>query len=277
MDRTHKRSFGYAVGEVIRYHRLYWRQIIKLAKADIVKTYKGAALGWAWAIIRPAMTIAVYYFVFTIGLRSGKPVNGYPYMFYLLSGIIPWLYISGGINGGTSSIRGNKILVTKIKFPVCTIPTIGSVSKFMINLALIFLVLILFVVAGYGPSIYWVQLPLYLFLTFFFVTAWGLFAGVVTCFSVDFKHAVASLMRALFWFSGIFFNINRIDNVILRRILMINPTALLVEGYRNTLIYENWFWERPSHIILLVVECILMAMLGIHIYNKQRREIADVI
>lgn len=58
---------------------------------------------------------------------------------------------------------------------------------------------------------------------------------------------------------------------------MANPTALLIEGYRNALIYENWFWERPLHLVVLIVDCIFMAMLGIYIYNKQRREIADVI
>ncbi len=61
--------------EIIKDHFTYKQQIFKLAKADLVKTYRGAALGWAWAIIKPAVTIFVYWFAFEIGLRSGKPVN----------------------------------------------------------------------------------------------------------------------------------------------------------------------------------------------------------
>lgn len=61
--------------EIIKDHRMYIQQILKLAKADLVKTYRGAALGWSWAIIKPAVTIFVYWFAFEIGLRAGKDVN----------------------------------------------------------------------------------------------------------------------------------------------------------------------------------------------------------
>ncbi len=63
------------LGDIIKDHITYGQQILKLAKADLVKTYRGAALGWAWAIIKPAVTIFVYWFAFEIGLRAGKDVN----------------------------------------------------------------------------------------------------------------------------------------------------------------------------------------------------------
>lgn len=61
--------------QIIKDHIAYIQQIFKLAKADLIKTYRGAALGWAWAIIKPAVTIFVYWFTFEIGLRAGKDVN----------------------------------------------------------------------------------------------------------------------------------------------------------------------------------------------------------
>ena len=64
--------------DIIKEHITYWQQILKLAKADLVKTYRGAALGWSWAIIKPAVTIFVYWFTFEIGLRAGKAVNRIP-------------------------------------------------------------------------------------------------------------------------------------------------------------------------------------------------------
>ncbi len=63
------------LAEIIKDHITYAQQILKLAKADLIKTYKGAALGWSWAIIKPAVTIFVYWFAFEIGLRAGKDVN----------------------------------------------------------------------------------------------------------------------------------------------------------------------------------------------------------
>ena len=43
--------------EILKAHIDYRKQLFKLAKSDIIKTYKGAALGWAWALIRPAIQI----------------------------------------------------------------------------------------------------------------------------------------------------------------------------------------------------------------------------
>ncbi len=63
------------LGNILKEHKTYRQQILKLAKADLVKTYRGAALGWSWAIIKPAVTIFVYWFAFAIGLRAGKDVN----------------------------------------------------------------------------------------------------------------------------------------------------------------------------------------------------------
>ena len=36
--------------EILKAHIDYRKQLFKLAKSDIIKTYKGAALGWAWAL-----------------------------------------------------------------------------------------------------------------------------------------------------------------------------------------------------------------------------------
>ena len=97
--------------QIIKDHIDYRQQILKLAKSDLIKTYRGSALGWSWAIIKPIVTIFVYWFAFTIGLRAGKSVNGYPFFLWLIAGIVPWFYMSEMITGGTDAIRKYKFLV----------------------------------------------------------------------------------------------------------------------------------------------------------------------
>ena len=133
----------HSIVEILKDHIQYRQQIFKLAKADLIKTYRGAALGWAWAIIKPAVTIFVYWFAFSIGLRAGKDVNGYPFFLWLISGVVPWFYMSDMLTGGTESIRKYSYLVTKMKFPVSTIPTFVSISKFMVHIILLTIVLLI--------------------------------------------------------------------------------------------------------------------------------------
>ena len=65
-------------------------QMFKLSIADLKKTYTGAALGWAWAVIKPVVTIFVYWFAIAIGLRQGSDIDGVPYILWLIAGITAW-------------------------------------------------------------------------------------------------------------------------------------------------------------------------------------------
>ena len=172
--------------KIIKEHKEYKQQIKKLAKADLVKTYRGAALGWSWAIIKPVVTIFVYWFAFEIGLRSGKDVNGYPFFLWLICGLIPWFYISDMLTTGTDAIRKYSYLVTKMKFPVSTIPTFVSLSKLSVNIMLIFVMLIIYLAFGVKPDLYWLQILFYIMISFGFWTTWSLFSSLLAAISKDF-------------------------------------------------------------------------------------------
>ncbi len=208
------------IKEILKDHYDYRKQLFKLAKTEIIKTYKGAALGWSWAIIRPAIQIFVFWFAFSIGLRHGKPVEGYPFFLWLIAGMIPWFYMKDMIQGGSACLRRHTHLVTKIKFPISTIPTFVSMSLFVVHIALLVIVILIYMGFGYMPDIYYLQLPFYMMLMFFFFNAWGLFAGVLSAMSRDFLNLVKALTTALFWMSGILYNVNTINIGWLRKVLL---------------------------------------------------------
>lgn len=263
--------------KIIKEHIEYRQQIFKLAKADIVKTYRGAALGWSWAIIKPAVTIFVYWFAFSIGLRAGKDVNGFPFFLWLISGLIPWFYMNDMLTQGTDSIRKYSYLVTKMKFPVSTIPTFVSISKLMIHLILLVIMMIIFILMGYPPTVYAIQLPFYILLNFIFFTVFSLFSSLLSAISKDFSNLVKSFITAIFWLSGILWNANTIEIEWIKKMLMLNPVTYLVEGYRNCFINQVWFFEQPKRLIYFAVVLLVMLVLSIWVYKKLRKEIPDVL
>ncbi|MBQ0038734.1 MAG: ABC transporter permease [Clostridiales bacterium] len=265
------------LNEVIRAHLHYRKQLFKLAKSDLVKTYKGAALGWAWAFIQPMITIFTYYFAIAVGLRSGKPVNGCPYFLYLISGMIPWFYMSGTFTGGAGSIRHYRYLVTKIRYPVCTIPTIVSTSKLMINGVLTVVMLSIFVACGYRPTIYWLQIPIYFLMMYLFFTAWALFAGMLSVMSKDFLHLVQSVKMMLFWMSGILYNVDKVNNHTIRTILKFNPITIVATGYRHSLINKVWIWEDLVTLRNYVIVYVVMVALALWVYKRLIKDIPDVL
>ncbi len=263
--------------EIITDHLHNINQIIKMAKADLVKTYRGAALGWSWAIIKPCMTLFTYWFAFDIGLRGGQPVNGFPYFLWLAIGIIPWFYMSEMLNQGTESIRKYKYLVTKMKFPVSIIPTFVSLSKLMVNLLLLLIIMVVFWCWGFGPTIYYLQLPFYILLSFIFFTLWARFASLLAAISKDFANLVKSFITPIFWLSAILWRADNVSNVWIERFLNLNPVTFLVSGFRDTFIFQRWFFESPKKCLYFACWLLLLWVLSLVCYKGLRKDIPDVL
>lgn len=266
-----------AINEIITEHIQWRHQILKLARADIVKTYSGAALGWAWAIIKPTITILVFWFAFSVGLRVSSDVEGYPFILWLIAGIVPWFYMSEMITQGAEAIRKYRYLVTKMKFPVSTIPTFVGLSKLVIHLFLLGIVLIIFALFGYLPDIYILQLPFYTLVMLLFFIEWSLFSSMLCSISQDFLNLVKSMVTPFFWLSGIMWDINDINVHWVKTILMFNPITYISTGYRNVFIYKTWFWEDPLSLVYFGIVFLVMVIAALWSYKKLIKEIPDVL
>lgn len=258
-------------------HLTYRKQIFKLAKSDLVKTYRGSALGWTWAFIKPIVTLFVFWFAFSFGLRHGKDVDGYPFFLWLVAGFLPWFYMNEMITGGAGCIRKNKHLVTKMKFPVSVIPTYTSLSKLTVHVILLITTILIFALFGYRPDLYYLQIPVYMFMMFVFFTFWALFSGMLSAISKDFLNLVKSFTQALFWMSGIVYNVSGIKVPWIRKILEYNPVTIIASGYRHVFIDKTWFFDSAHEIKCYLIVLAVMIILAVWAYRKLYRDIADVL
>jgi teichoic acid transport system permease protein len=181
------------------------------------------------------------------------------------------------LNGGAASIRRYRFLVKRIKYPVDTIPTFVSMSNLATNLVLQLIMIAIFIGFGYMPTIYYLQIPFFILLMFIFFTMWSLFAGVLSAMSNDFLNLVKAFVPALFWLSGIIYDATKIKIVWIKVILMFNPVTLVANGYRNSLIYNKWFWETPGQMRNFVIVMVIMGILACWAYKKLRKDIPDVL
>ena len=264
--------------EILHEHIDYREQTVKMAKNDLVRTYRASALGWAWAIIKPVVTIFVYCFAMPIGLRGGKAHGDYPYFLWLIAGLVPWFYMSEMLNRGTDCMRRYRYLITKIHYPVSTIPTFTSMSHLMINFGLLAVVFILYCAFGFFPGIYSLQILFYIFMSFLFFTSWTLFAAPIAAVSQDFSNLVHSIVFAFLWISGIFYDVNEIAvPEFLRKILLANPITYLVNGFRESFMQTHWFWEHWVRTLVFLAELIIMFLLGLWSYKRLRHDMPDVL
>lgn len=242
----------------------------------MIKTYRGAALGWIWAIIKPGVTLFVFWFAFSVGLRHGQPIAGYSFFQWLLAGFLPWFYMNDMITGGAACIRKYNHLVTKMKFPISTIPTFVNMSELAVHVVLMFVTASYFVLTGHGIDRYYLQLPLYMLMMFVTFTFWSLFSGLLSCISIDFQNLVRAFSSAVFWMSGIIYDVNTIVNPYIRIVLKFNPITVIATGYRKVFIYKTWFFEDKVELACYVVSLVVMIAASLWAYKKLRKEIPDV-
>lgn len=260
---------------IISDHIKYWRQIVGMGQRDLKKGYAGSAIGWAWTFANPIVRVGVYLFAFSVGLKQNRDIGEFSYFYWLLSGLIVWFYVQRVFNGGATCIKRYRFLVTKIKFPVCLIPTFTSFGAMITHFYILGAFMIIMAVGGHFPTIYWLQLPLYMLLMFLVACAWGLFAGILSTMSLDFQQLVKSITMAVFWLSGIFFTFDGMP-IWVQIILNINPLAVLAKGYRDAFINGAWFWESPW-IIEGIIVYILLALAATWLYKKFGKELPDVL
>lgn len=262
--------------ELIKEHIEYRKQIWQMAKKDLHKIYKGTALGAVWLVGTPMIRLFVYWFAFSIGLRSGKPVDGYPYFLWLMAGMIPWFYASSMISGGVGSLRQYRHLVTKIKFPIATIPTFMNISQLCIHALLVTVMILLYMAFGFMPDLYYLQIPVYMLMAFVFFNCWALFSGLIGAISKDFVKLVKSFTMAFLWLSGIFYDVNAMGGT-LKQIMLLNPITLIVNGFRNCFVYKAWIWENTIELRNYCIITFVMLILAVWAYKKLKKEINDVL
>jgi len=249
----------------------------ELARRNLHKKYKGAALGVVWAVAHPITYVFVYWFAVVVGLRGGRSqTSGFPFILWLIPGMFAWRFISDCISEGGNSVRSNRELVTKIVFPTITIPQFSVISLFLVHIGLMVFCMMLFLLLGYPPTLYWIQLPYFLLASFVFCIIIATLFSAVTAYSKDLVQFIRTLTQMLFWFTPILWPSDNVSGV-LGSLLKLNPIAYLVEGYRWTMIYGKWFWASPGWTIYFWLVLIVLGVAAIYVWNKMSRDFADVL
>lgn len=137
------------------------RLVAKLAKNDFKTRYAGSYLGIVWAFIQPVITILVYWFVFSVGFRSGTGDLGVPFVLYLVAGIVPWFFFQDALMGGTNSLLEYNYLVKKVVFNISVLPVVKIISAMFVHAFFVLFTIILYAAYGKFPDFYYLQIIYY--------------------------------------------------------------------------------------------------------------------
>ena len=249
--------------------------IFELTKKDFQARYLGSYLGILWAFVQPTITILIFWFVFQVGFKS-VPVDNFPFILWLMTGIIPWFFLSESIMSATNSIIDNSYLVKKVVFRVSVLPIIKILSALFIHLFFIAFLFMMFLAYGYGFNIYNLQVLYYLFATIVLVLGISWITSSLVIFLKDIGQVVGMLIQFGFWLTPIFWSFKIVPEQY-HLLFKLNPAYYIVEGYRNSFIYKVWFWEYYNLTAYFWLETLAIFVIGAMLFRRLRPHFADVI
>ncbi|WP_114570426.1 ABC transporter permease [Exiguobacterium flavidum] len=249
--------------------------IFRLSLYEMKSQYSMQYLGWFWEIMTPLLQIAVYWVVFGFGIRGGSPVDGIPFVLWLVSGLIAWFFVGSGIPGGTRSIYGRVALVSKMHFPLSTIPAYVILAQFYRHVAMIFLTVILAAAFGYLPGWHTLQLFYIVPAGVIFLYALSLLLSALATMIRDVQNVVTSSIRMLMYLTPIMWVPP--DHELFRMLLMINPLVYIVEGYRSAIIGTGFLMEHVWYGVYFWSVVGLILFVGAAVHVRFRRYFIDYV
>src|SRR6266542_2593338 len=242
---------------------------VNLTLRELRGRYKRSALGWTWSLLNPLSTVIVFSVVFAFFLKidppTGHPSGLHSFPMFLLCGLLPFNYLSNGMNGSLDALLANSNLIRKVYFPreVLVVSTVGAILLVLGNMILPWIPMVLALVAIQSV----------------FVLGIGLMLSVLNVYFRDVKHFIAVALQALFYSAPIVYPVRFVEDAASRtsfpllRVYQLNPLVRFVEAYRAVL-YDLRF---PSFndVAYVSVWAVAVLALGLFVFHRLDRRLAE--
>ena len=243
---------------------------------DMRSRYIGSFLGIFWSILHPLAQLITYYFIFSvvIKIRLGPEYGGTNFAFWLVAGLLPWLFFADVVSRSPSAVLDQSNLITKMVFPSQILPFAHLVAAMVNHLIAVVIYIVFLLLFGYGLSFQVLFiLPILLAMSLFALgIAWALSA--LNVFLRDIGQIVGVFLQIWFFTTPIFYPSHLIpDN--LKVLFGLNPMFHVVNGYRAAILGKTDI--DPIGLSSLALIALLAFGVGGLIFRKLKPAFADVL
>lgn len=260
--------------------RNQWRELWQyrdlfyfLAWRDILVRYKQTAIGVAWSLIRPLLTMIAFTIIF--GRIAKLPSGDIPYPVLVFTAMLPWQFFSNTFAESSNSLIGNAQLISKVYFPRIIIPTTAMVVS-LIDFGIAFGILI-FLMVWYGvmPDAKCILLPFLLLMAMLTSLGAGYIIAALNVKYRDFRYVVPFIVQFGLYISPVGFSSTVIPEN-WRMLYSLNPMVGVIDGFRWGLLGSDVSIYWPGFILSIFLS-IALFVFGVRYFYQTERSFADII
>jgi len=259
--------------------KYYWRDLWRyrellyfLAWRDVVVRYKQTAIGIAWVLIRPALTMLV--FVVFRRLAGLKP-GALPEPVLVFAAVLPWQFFSTALSDSSGSLIGNASLISKVYFPRLIIPGAAVVTAFVDFLITLGLLAVLMTWYGVAPGWQLLALPPFVLLVSALALGLGLLLAALNVEYRDFRYVVPFIVQFGLFISPVAFTTADVPER-WRLLYSLNPMVGIIDGFRWSILRGQPPLDLQAAWLCVAVSGSTL-LLGAWYFRRMERSFADVI
>ncbi len=252
------------------------RTIVALASRQILSRYSGTLFRGIWEVAHPAVTILLYWFIFSVAFKAKGP-EGVPFIVYFITGMLPWMFFADGISNGTQGIISHSFLVKKTVFKSELLPFVYLAESGLKHIVLMLIAVIVLVISGVRFSWYFIQLPYYFFVLCAFMIGLQWLLSSVNVFHRDIGQIVNIVLTVWFWATPIVWVVKGFIPPQYEWLLFINPICYIIEGYRLSLVYHKPLWNHWQQGLYVWGLLIVVVGAGAQVFRRLKPHFGDVL
>jgi lipopolysaccharide transport system permease protein len=250
----------------------YRELLFFLTWRDIKVRYKQTALGAAWAIIQPLLTMMVFTLFF--GRLAKVPSDGIPYPLFSYTALLPWQLFAYALTESSNSVVANERLITKVYFPRLVVP-LASILAGLVDFVIAF-TLVIGMMVWYGVKPTWAVLTLPFFVILAMATAFGvgLWLSALNVQYRDVRYTLNFIVQFWLFASPVAYSSTLVP-ARWRPFYGLNPMAGVIEGFRWALLGKT---QAPGAMLLVSMVVVALVLVGgLYYYRRMERTFADVV
>jgi homopolymeric O-antigen transport system permease protein len=257
-----------AVIDLWRYRELFYF----LAWRDVKVRYKQTALGVAWAVLQPLMTMAIFTLLF--GKLGNMPSDGIPHPLFYFGALLPWTYFSATLTNSGNSLVANANLLTKVYFPRVILPTSAAFSglvDFAVGCVLLVGMMAYYRVVPSWELLLWLPLVVLLFALTLGVS---MILAALNVKYRDVKYTLPFLIQFWLFATPVIYPLSIIPERY-RLFIALNPLTGIIDAFRASLVPGKQIdWQ-----LLLISSLITLAIFytAVLYFKKTERAFADIV
>lgn len=239
---------------------------------DLKVRYKQTVLGVGWALLQPVFMVIIFTIFF--GNLAGISSNGVAYPVFALAALLPWNLFARGLTDASTSLSGNRNLITKVYFPRIMLPA-AAVLAALVDFAVSFVVLAaLMVYYGVAPTLAILTLPLFIVLAVVAAMGIGFWFSALDAKYRDVKYTLPFLTQFWLFVTPVVYPSTMVPEG-WRWLYSLNPMVGVVDGFRWALLGQAWALTWFTAVSVGVAVALFAG--GIAYFGRAERSLADVV